>query len=75
MTAYLLDAGAVITLEAAVDFVGGGFNVTQTLAVNLLGIGSQPRDCEHLLVFLHALLEFSKEHAESCWESAEWQRG
>jgi hypothetical protein len=58
---HLPHAGALIPGEASAYAIGGRCDGGQTVAVDLLGIGSHAGDGEDLLVLLHALLQFPKE--------------
>jgi hypothetical protein len=58
---HLPHACAIVSGEAPAYAIGGWCDGGQTVAVDLLGIGPHAGDGEHLLVLLHALLEFPKE--------------
>lgn len=65
----LANAGTVISRESALYFVGSWRDVSQSLAVDLFGLGAQSGDGKDLTVLVHSLLKLAEQDAQS------WRKG
>lgn len=65
MGLYFSDARAIVAREAASDLVGGRGDISETLAIELLGLGPHASYGQKLSVLLDALLKLAKQNSQS----------
>ena len=62
---YLPHTCAIVAREAAVDFIGRGCDVAETLTVGFLCFSAQTSDGQDLPILLDSLLELAEQNAEA----------